>query len=329
MIAQSSYRHKSIRLTAVNVAGASVLPFALQIRQLLSASMRRRSKQGWAHIDPHRAHPYDKLNDYRQSPVGDNMRLTGKVALITGAGSGIGAAVAKLFAAEGARVYASDIDLDAAERIVREITGNGGEARAAGGDITSSEIAERTVADTSAAFGRLDILVNSAGVTPRNALSGADWESIWDRVIEVNLKGSYLMSRFAAEAMKRAGGGSIINLGSVIALVGYAEGLGLSDGFSAYPQSKGAVLQLTRDMGVNLAKFGIRTNCLCPGFIKTNLTKDLTADPEKLPKLEASHPMGRLGTADEVAKAALFLASDDASFITGAVLTVDGGYTAQ
>lgn len=257
------------------------------------------------------------------------MRLMGKVALITGAGSGIGAASARLFAAEGARVCASDIDVDAAERIVREIGAGGGEARACGGDAASREAAERIVAETVAAFGRLDILVNSAGVTPRNAVPGADWERIWDRVIEVNLKGSVLMARFAAEAMKQTGGGAIVNLGSIIGLVGYAQQLGFSDGFSAYPHSKGAVVQLTRDMGVNLARFGIRTNCLCPGFVRTNLTKDLTAHPETLAKLEALHPMGRLGTADEIARAALFLASDEASFITGAVLAVDGGYTAQ
>ncbi len=257
------------------------------------------------------------------------MRLAGKVALVTGAGSGIGASAASLFAAEGAKVCVSDIDLAAAESVAGQITDAGGEAVALGGDIAARAAAERTVAEVVATFGRLDILVNSAGVTPRNAAPGEDWERIWDRVIEVNLKGTFLMSRFAADVMKGSGGGAIVNLSSIIGLVGYSDRLGLSDGFSAYPHSKGGVVQLTRDMGVNLARFGIRTNCLCPGFVKTNLTKDLTADPEALAKLESFHPMGRLGTADEIARAALFLASDDASFITGAILAVDGGYTAQ
>lgn len=257
------------------------------------------------------------------------MRLLNKVALVTGAGSGIGAATAALFAAEGAKVCASDVDRSSAEQVAQEIREHGGEAQALAGDVASSTAVERIVTGTVTAFGRLDILVNSAGVTPRNAAPGADWEAVWGRVIEVNLKGTVLMSRCAVEAMKRTGGGAIVNLGSINGLVGYAEGLGLSDGFNAYPHSKGAVVQVTRDMGVNLAKFGIRVNCLCPGYVETNLTKGLTEDPEKRAKLEAQHPLGRLGTAAEVARAALFLASDDASFITGAVLAVDGGYTAQ
>ena len=127
--------------------------------------------------------------------------------------------------------------------------------------------------------------------------------------------------------MKKTGGGAIVNLASEYGLVGRPESLG--DGFDPYTQSKGGVVQLTREMGVTMARDGIRTNCLCPGFVHTNLTTRLTEDPETLAKLEALHPMGRLGEAHEIAKAALFLASDDASFVTGAVLSVDGGYTAQ
>ena len=135
------------------------------------------------------------------------------------------------------------------------------------------------------------------------------------------------MSWFAVNEMKKQGSGAIVNLASIIGLVGYPDGF--SDGFNAYPHSKGGVIQMTREMAVGLAKTGIRVNALCPGFLFTNLTTSLTEDPVMLARLEAKHPMGRLGQPEEVARAAVFLASDEASFITGACLTVDGGYTAQ
>jgi NAD(P)-dependent dehydrogenase (short-subunit alcohol dehydrogenase family) len=136
-----------------------------------------------------------------------------------------------------------------------------------------------------------------------------------------------MMSYFAIEKMKASGSGSIVNMASIIGLVGYAQGM--SDGFNPYPHTKGGVVQMTRDMGVAFAKQGIRVNALCPGFTYTALTKTLTDQPEMRTRLESLHPMGRLGEADEIARAALFLASDEASFITGACLPVDGGYTAQ
>ena len=176
-------------------------------------------------------------------------------------------------------------------------------------------------------LGRLDVVVNSAGVTARNALpAGSDPDDVWDRVIEVNLRGTYLVSRCAIDHMRRSGGGSIVNLASTMGMVGYPPGLG--GALNPYPPSKGGVIQLTRNMAVDLARENIRVNCLCPGFVETDLTKSLTDDPATREMLESRHPLGRLGRPEEVAHAALYLASDEASYVTGAALTVDGGYTA-
>ena len=256
------------------------------------------------------------------------MRLADKVALITGAGSGIGRATATLFAAEGASVAAADLIHESVQETVASITAAGGVAAALTGDVTDAGDAQRLVQDTVERFGRIDLLVNSAGITARNpSLEGASPEAIWDRVIDVNLKGTYLVSWYAVPEMEKIGGGSIVNLASTMGLVGYPVGIG--GGFNPYPPSKGGVVQFTRTLAVDYARKNIRVNCLCPGFITTNLTRSLTDDPATLAKLESLHPMGRLGSAEEVAWAALYLASDDASYVTGAALTVDGGYTAQ
>jgi NAD(P)-dependent dehydrogenase (short-subunit alcohol dehydrogenase family) len=171
------------------------------------------------------------------------------------------------------------------------------------------------------------VLVNSAGVAPRNAPADWDWEKVWDFVMAVNMKGTFLMSRAVADQMVKQGGGSIVNLSSIYGLVGRPREIGT--GLDPYVHSKGGVVQLTRDMAVHFAREGVRVNALCPGFVYTNLTKALTDKPESRKFLEERHPMGRLGQPEEIAKAALFLASDDASFVTGACLPVDGGYTAQ
>ena len=252
------------------------------------------------------------------------MRLKDKVALVTGAGSGIGRAVVNLFACEGASVVASDISLDNARAAIRDIEG----AVALSGDVSIAEDAERMVQAAVNEFGRLDILVNSAGVTARNALpEGASPEAVWDKVIDVNLKGTYLVSWSAVPEMEKSGGGSIVNLASTMGLVGYPVGLG--GGFNPYPPSKGGVVQFTRTLAIDSARKNIRINCLCPGYIETNMTSALTGNPETMSKLTELHPMGRLGRPEEVASAALYLASDDSTYVTGAALTVDGGYTAQ
>lgn len=254
-------------------------------------------------------------------------RLKGKTALVTGAGSGIGRAVAVLFASEGASVACADLSHDSASETAAEIERNGGTAVALSGDVAAAGDAAAMVDGAVYALGRLDIVVNSAGVTARNALPpGADPDDVWDRVIEVNLKGTYLVSRCAVDHMRRGGGGSIVNLASTMGMVGYPPGLG--GALNPYPPSKGGVIQLTRNMAVDLARENIRVNCLCPGFVETDLTKSLTDDPPTLAMLESRHPLGRLGRPEEVANAALYLASEEASYVTGAALTVDGGYTA-
>ncbi len=254
-------------------------------------------------------------------------RLDGRTALVTGAGSGIGAACAELFSAEGANVFCADLEVGSAQEVADRILGRGGHAAAGSVDVTERSQCDDLVEKVMAEFGGLDVLVNSAGVTPRKAPLEWDFEAKWDWVIDVNLKGTMLMSHAASEVMLEAGYGSIVNLASIIGLVGYAAGL--SDGFNPYPHSKGGVVQMTRDMGVAFAKRGVRVNALCPGFTYTNLTKSLTDDADMKVQLESLHPMGRLGEPIEIAYAALYLASDESSFVTGSSLAVDGGYTAQ
>ena len=256
------------------------------------------------------------------------MRLKEKVALITGGGSGVGRATASLFAAQGARVAVADANEAHADETVRLIEDLGASALAVSGDVSRSEDALGMVQAAVDAYGRLDILVNSAGVSSRNALGpDASPEEVWDRVMDVNLKGTYLVTWHAVPHMKRGGGGSIINLSSIIGLVGYGPGLG--GGFNPYPPSKGGVIQFTRNLAIDVAGDNIRVNCICPGYLKTSLTEPLTSDPKTLEVLERRHPMGRLGQPEEVAYAALYLASDESSYVTGAPLAVDGGYTAQ
>lgn len=253
-------------------------------------------------------------------------RLDGKTALITGAGSGIGAACAELFSAEGASVFCADLESDAAEAVADRVAARGGNAASGSVDVTKRDRCDALVENVVDRFGGLDVLVNSAGVTPRKAPPEWDFEEKWDWVIDVNLKGTMLMSHAASGVMLAAGYGSIVNLASIIGLVGYSEGM--SDGFNPYPHSKGGVVQMTRDMGVAFAKRGVRVNALCPGFTYTALTKSLTDDDDTRLRLESLHPMGRLGEPIEIAYAALYLASDESSFVTASMLPVDGGYTA-
>ncbi len=254
-------------------------------------------------------------------------RLEGKIAHITGGGSGLGDAMAHLFAREGARVVVSDLKLKVSQRVADSVVAVGGDAIAMAGDVSKREDCERMIADTISKLGGIDVLVNSAGVTPRYAPKEWDFEQTWDWVVSVNLKGTMMMSRFAVDHMKTQNSGSIVNLASIIGLVGYAQGI--SDGFNPYPHTKGGVVQMTRDMSIALAKQGIRVNSLCPGFTYTPLVSTLVEDADMHERLKSLHPMGRLGEPKEIANAALFLASDEASFITGVNLPVDGGYTAQ
>ena len=256
------------------------------------------------------------------------MRLESKVALITGGGSGIGRACAEMFAREGAKVAVSDISLERAQATTQFVTSHGGEAIAISGDVSVGDDAQNMVSATVEKFGKLDVLVNSAGVSARNAMpKGSSPEEVWDKVIDVNLKGTYMVSWHAMPEMAKSGGGSIINLSSIMGLVGYPVGMG--GGFNPYNPSKGGVLQFTRNLAIDSASKNVRVNCICPGYVETNLTSALTKDAEALSRLETLHPIGRLGQPEEIAYAALYLVSDESGFVTGTPLVVDGGYTAQ
>ncbi len=256
--------------------------------------------------------------------------FSGQVALVTGAASGIGAATCRKLLAGGATV--AGVDLYSPETQPEHEGVAAAEAyHSLACDVGDRKAVEKCVSDVVTRCGRLDILVNSAGITARHVTETDDFEAVWDAVMRVNLKGSLLMSHAAAEVMKRNDptGGAIVNLGSIMSSVVYQHELGLSDGFNPYPHSKGGVLQLTRDLAVQLARFGIRANTVCPGFVDTSLTESLQHNAELFEKIRTRHPLGRFGTAEEVANVIAFLASSDASFVTGAAWTVDGGYLAS
>jgi NAD(P)-dependent dehydrogenase (short-subunit alcohol dehydrogenase family) len=251
------------------------------------------------------------------------MRLEGKVALITGAGSGMGMVASELFAREGARVVVSDVADEAGEQVVERIRDGGGEASFVHADVSREDDARGMVAAAVAAFGRLDILYNNAGVmlAEDGSVDSTD-ESIWDRTLGINVKGVAHGCKYGIPAMVDSGGGSIINVASFVAWMGAATSQ------TAYTASKGAVLAMTREIAVEYARRGIRCNALCPGPIDTPLLAELLSDPARRQRRFVHIPMGRLGRAEELAKAALFLASDDSSYMTGASLIVDGGITA-
>lgn len=256
-------------------------------------------------------------------------RLQDKVCLITGAASGIGEACARRFAREGAKLVLADIDEAAAGKVAARLAGDGVQAMAARLDVTDRARVEEVVEQAVQWAGGLHVLVNSAGISRRNVAADADFEEAWDRVMNVNLKGTLLVSHAAVRAMRAGGGGSIVNLGSIMSVLVYPRDSGLSDGFNPYPHSKGGVVQLTRDLGVQLAREGIRVNAVCPGFVRTNLTLGISQNNALHQKFCERQPVGRMGEPEEIANVILFLASDEASFVTAAAWMVDGGYSAN
>ena len=247
------------------------------------------------------------------------MRLKDKVALITGAGSGIGLQTVLLFAKEGASIVAVDVNEQAAQDAARKVKN----AIAVKADVSKAADCERMVAEAEKKFGKLNVMFNNAGIMHSkddDAMSTP--EEIWDLTLDINAKGVFLGCKYCIPALKRAGGGSIINTASFVARLGAATPQ------VAYTASKGAVLAMTRELAVIHARQNIRVNALCPGPLKTELLMAFLNTEAKKQRRLVHVPMGRFGEAEEIAKAALFLASDDSSYITGTDFLVDGGITA-
>ncbi len=253
------------------------------------------------------------------------MRFEGRSVMVTGGGSGIGRATAIAFAREGASVAVGDVSAARGRETVRTIRSAGGRAAFFRGDVSKEADAEDLVTGTVRTFGRLDVLFNNAGIlieSPVHEMSASDW----DRVLAVNLKGAFLMAKHAVRAMLRQGGGAIVNTASVNALVGDPEE-------AAYCASKAGVALLTKSMALAYAKDGIRVNAVCPGWVETPMFQQ-EADTRGIPlaayraRAGAQHPIGRIGRPEEIARVVLFLASEEASYVTGALVVADGGYTA-
>ena len=249
-------------------------------------------------------------------------RLDGKVALISGGARGQGAAEAKMFALEGAKVVIGDILDDAGRRVEAEIDEAGGEAFYIHLDVTQEADWVTAVETAVSRYGKLDILVNNAGITIRKNVEETTSED-WDRIMAINAKGVFLGIKEAIPAMRRGGGGSIVNISSTAGLVGspYSG--------ASYAASKGAVRLLTKSTAIQYAKEGIRCNSVHPGLLETPMTEDMLADAAHREERTQRIPLGRIGTAEDVAYGVLYLASDEASFITGSELVIDGGATAQ
>jgi NAD(P)-dependent dehydrogenase (short-subunit alcohol dehydrogenase family) len=251
------------------------------------------------------------------------MKLKDKTAIVTGAASGIGRAIAYAFAREGAKVVAADINAEGGEETVAKIREEGGDAFFVEADVSNAEAVEKLVEQASAKHGHLDIMVNNAGIEVFQRLADTD-EQAWDRVIQINLKGVFLGTKYAIPKMLENGGGVIVNMASVAGIMG-------AGGLAAYNASKGGVVLLTKNTAMDYGCRNIRANCICPGFIKTPMVEAVMSLPgatEVRDQLNSLCPAGRFGTPEEVAKCAVFLASDDASYVNGHALVADGGMSA-
>ena len=250
------------------------------------------------------------------------MRLEDKVALITGAAGGIGRETALLFAAEGARVVAVDVNDEGCQETVDQVTAAGGQAITVHADVSRAGDCEQMVTSAEEEFGALHILFNNAGIMDHDdGDASSTSEEVWDRTMAINLKGVFLGCKFGIPALRRAGGGSVINTASFVALMGAATPQ------LAYTASKGGVLAMTRELAIIHARENIRVNALCPGPLRTELLMSFLDTDEKKQRRLVHIPMGRFGLASEMAQAALFLASNESSYVTGTDFTVDGGIT--
>ena len=251
------------------------------------------------------------------------MDLSGKVAIVTGAASGIGAEIVRLYLEAGARVVAVDRDPNLGSVVAA--FGNANEVRCVIGDVAEESTSKAFATEAMGAFGRVDVLVNNAGVACVKPIADHTPDE-WDRVMNVNVKAIYWSARHVLPIMKRQGIGLVLNTGSISSVAGMP-------GQGAYAPSKGAVVQMTRQMAIDYAPFGIRVNAVCPGTVDTPLLRHSaveSGDPEGFLKgLADAHPIGRIAAAEEIAQFFLFLASNRARFFTGAILMIDGGYTAR
>jgi NAD(P)-dependent dehydrogenase (short-subunit alcohol dehydrogenase family) len=251
-------------------------------------------------------------------------QLKGKVALVTGGASGLGLAVANQMVAEGAKLVLVDWDHKALEAATARIAQSGGEVRSVQGDVSDPATATEAIEMVISSFGRLDILFNNAGIDPLGARSVVETDiSDWDRILDVNVKSAFLMSRAAIPLMRQSGGGAIVNTASI-------AGIKPAGDEAAYSVSKAAMVSLTGALALDFAADGIRANCVCPGYMEMVMTdrrRDLTQEQQvaRAAGAAARVPLGRQGSYEEVAKAVLFLAGPDASYVTGAALVVDGG----
>ena len=251
-------------------------------------------------------------------------KLTNKIALVTGGGGGIGRETALAYAAEGAKVAVVDINAEAAQKVTDEVKAAGGDAISITADLSKDQEVSAMIANIVSHYGRLDIAFNNAAIEIEKDPIDKISEEMFDQLMDINVKGLWLCLKYEIEQMLKQGdGGSIVNTSSI-------GGLGAAPRQAIYGATKHAVLGMTRSAAVEYARKGIRVNAVCPGVIRTAMTeRALEREPKRSKWIEKMHPIGRLGEAEEIAKAVLFLSSDDASFIVGVALPVDGGYTAS
>lgn len=252
------------------------------------------------------------------------MRLEGKTALITGGGEGIGKATALMFCREGAKVGITGRTREKLDKVVEEASGNG-EIYALPGDVSKEEDVKKTVEEFIEKFGRIDVLFNNAGILNTGTVETASTDD-WKKLLDINVNGTFLMTKYVLPYMKKNGGGSIINNSSVLGFIGCPNSI-------AYNTSKGAIMQFTRSLAMDYAKDGIRANTICPGFIKTKMNEDFIGNPPEAQKQldeMASQivPVGFRGVPDDIAYGLVYLASDESKYMTGASLVIDGGWTA-